>query len=117
VSERTWCRSGDDEIEALKALYPPLRHFAGIIAPSGTAPDDLVQEVFTRVIERGGLAEIKSPIHYFRRALVNLVINERRHSAATHRAFTRHGVTADAGAPNYPSDLAEFCGSIPAPGS
>jgi hypothetical protein len=45
----------DDEIEELKALYAPLRHFAGIVAPAGTAPDDLVQEVFTRVIERGGL--------------------------------------------------------------
>src|SRR5882724_4228355 len=99
---------GDDEIEELKALYPPLRHFAGIIAPAGTAPDDLVQEVFTRVIERGGLAGIQSPVPYLRRALVNLVINEQRHSAAGRRAFARHGVATDSGRPDYPSDLAEL---------
>jgi hypothetical protein len=64
---------GDDEVGELEALYAPLRHLAGIIAPAGTAPDDLVQEMFTRVIERGDLAGIESPIHYFRRALVNLV--------------------------------------------
>jgi RNA polymerase sigma factor (sigma-70 family) len=99
---------GDDEVEELKALYPPLRHFAGIIAPAGTAADDLVQEVFTRVIERGGLAGIESPIHYLRRALVNLVSNERRRSAASQRALNRHGVTADARDASYPSDLAEL---------
>jgi RNA polymerase sigma-70 factor (ECF subfamily) len=99
---------GDDEIEQLKALYAPLRRFAGIIAPVGTAPDDLVQEVFTRVVERGGLAGIDSPIRYLRRALVNLVSNERRRSAASQRAFTRHGVSAATRDPNYPSDLAEL---------
>lgn len=96
---------GDDEIEELKALYAPLRHFAGIIAPADTAPDDLVQEVFTRIIERGGLTGIDDPIRYLRRAMVNLVSNERRRSAASQRAFTRHGVAADAREQAYPSDL------------
>src|ERR1700690_3655857 len=96
----------DEEIEELKALYEPLRHFAGIVAPPGTAPDDLVQEVFTRVIERGGLAGIDSPVRYLRRSIVNLVSNERRSSAAAQRAFVRHGVTADARIADYPSDLA-----------
>src|SRR5450432_1909668 len=99
---------GDDEIEQLKALYPPLRHFAGIVAPAGISPDDLVQEVFTRVIERGGLDGIDSPIQYLRRAVVNLVSNERRSSAATQRAFSRHGLTSDARDVTYPSDLAEL---------
>jgi RNA polymerase sigma factor (sigma-70 family) len=99
---------GDDEIEELKALYAPLRRFAGIIAPVGVAPDDLVQEVFTRVIERGGLAGIDSPVHYLRRALVNLVSNERRRAAASQRAFARVGITADLPTASYPSDLAEL---------
>ena len=99
---------GDDEIEELKALYAPLRHFAGIVAPAGTAPDDLVQEIFTRVIERGGLIGIDNPIRYLRRAVVNLVSNERRHSAASQRAFVRHGITADARDVTYPSDLTEL---------
>jgi DNA-directed RNA polymerase specialized sigma24 family protein len=98
----------DEEIEELKALYAPLRHFAGIVAPAGTAPDDLVQEVFTRVIERGGLAGIDSPVRYLRRSIVNLVSNERRSSAAAQRAFVRHGVTVDARIADYPSDLAEL---------
>jgi DNA-directed RNA polymerase specialized sigma24 family protein len=98
----------DEEIAELKALYEPLRRFAGIVAPAGTAPDDLVQEVFTRVIERGGLAGIDDPIRYLRRAVVNLVSNERRHSAAAQRAFVRHGTTSDAREVTYPSDLAEL---------
>ena len=61
---------GDDDNEQLKALYAPLRRFAGIIAPAGVAPDDLVQEVFTRVVERGGLAGIDSPVRYLRRCII-----------------------------------------------
>jgi DNA-directed RNA polymerase specialized sigma24 family protein len=99
---------GEDDIEQLKALYAPLRRFAGIIAPAGVAPDDLVQEVFTRVVERGGFAGVDNPVRYLRRALVNLVSNERRHFQASQRAFSRHGLTADERAPVYPSDLAEL---------
>lgn len=99
---------GDDDVEALKALYPALRRFAGIVAPLGVAPDDLVQDVFTRIVERGGLHGIDDPVRYLRRAIVNLASNERRHSDAGRRALLRHGAPAGASAPSYPSDLAEL---------
>jgi DNA-directed RNA polymerase specialized sigma24 family protein len=99
---------GDDDIEALKALYVPLRRFAGIVAPLGVAPDDLVQEVFTRIVERGGLHDIDDPIRYLRRAIVNRASNERRHSDAARRALLRHGAHTDASTPSYPSDLADL---------
>src|SRR5690349_20843587 len=99
---------GADDGETLAELYPAVRRLAGIIAPAGTAPDDLVQEVFTRVFERGGLTGIERPLPYLRRALANLVLNERRHDRAAQRAFARHGVSAEGDDPTYPSDLAEL---------
>ena len=99
---------GDDDIAALKALYPALRRFAGIVAPAGVAPDDLLQDVFTRVVERGGLHGIDDPVRYLRRALVNRASNERRHADAGRRALSRHGTSSDTDAPTYPSDLAEL---------
>jgi DNA-directed RNA polymerase specialized sigma24 family protein len=99
---------GGDDGEVLAALYPALRRLAGIVAPAGTAPDDLVQEVFTRVFERGGLTGIDQPLAYMRRALVNLVLNEQRHARAAQRALARHGAVVDVAAPTYPSDLTEL---------
>src|SRR3954451_5220953 len=99
---------GADDGETLADLYPALRRIAGIVAPAGIAPDDLVQEVFTRVFERGGLSGIEQPLPYLRRALVNLVLNERRHDRAAQRAFARHGVGPDGDDPTSPSDLAEL---------
>src|SRR5258708_1300413 len=99
---------GDDDIQALKALYPPLRRFAGIVAPLGVEPDDLVQEAFTRIVERGGLHGIDDPLGYLRRAIVNRASNERRHVEAGRRALLRHGAFVDTSTPTYPSDLAEL---------
>ena len=98
----------EDEIAELKALYGPLRHFAGIVVPAGTAADDLVQEAFTRILERGGFAGIDNRVHYLRRTIVNLVSNERRRAGAAQRALARHGASADAQHTAYPSDLAEL---------
>jgi len=96
------------ERERLRALYPALRRFAGVVAPAGVAADDLVQDAFTRLIARGGLDGIDDPSAYLRRAIVNLASNERRHSRAAQRALVRHGAGPEGDRPVYPSDLAQL---------
>jgi RNA polymerase sigma-70 factor, ECF subfamily len=98
----------------VEQLYPALRRFAGMVAPSGVEPDDLVQEALYRVLRRAPLDEYADPAVYLRRVMVNLAANERRSIGRRRRALTRlqagaGGGSAEAGAPaRYPSDVADL---------
>ncbi len=90
----------------LRALYEPLRRFAGVVGRLDVEPDDLVQEAYSRFLssERDGVRDVGA---YLRRTIVNLATNERRRlrraEAASHRLDRDNG-QADA----YPSALGDL---------
>lgn len=97
--------SPSDEQE-FRELYKPLRRFAAVVAPIDVEPDDLVQEALARVLARGGLARLQSPLAYLRRSVLNLAINQQR--ASVRRSTVLRSVdTIEQGAraAEYPSHL------------
>ncbi|MGQ0825370.1 MAG: RNA polymerase sigma factor [Actinomycetota bacterium] len=101
--EERWSPGG---LAELRALYGPLRRFAGVVGRWDVEPDDLVQEVFAKVLARRR-ADIDDLGPYLRRAIVNLATDERRRArrgadlSARLQAPTAH---TDA----YPHELEEL---------
>jgi RNA polymerase sigma-70 factor (ECF subfamily) len=73
----------------VEQLYPALRRFAALVAPTAVEPDDLVQEALYRTIRRAPLDEYEDPAIYLRRVIVNLAANERRSLGRRRRAVAR----------------------------
>src|SRR4051812_42133356 len=96
-----------DEVRArLEAAYLPLRRFAAVVGPIEMDPDDLVHEAFVRALRRG-LDHVDDVDAYLRRAVINLVLNERRSHVRRQAAFAR-AATDEPVAPTYFSDLADL---------
>jgi DNA-directed RNA polymerase specialized sigma24 family protein len=98
--------SGEDERdEALfAALYPDLRRFAAVCAPSTVDPDDLVQEALANTLSRGRLNEIRDLRAYLLTAIAN-----RGHASFRNRDSQLPPDGRDAGASDaYPSDLSDL---------
>lgn len=90
-------------------IYEPLRRFAAVIVPSGSEPDDLVQEALVRVLRKGGLHDLEYPAAYLRRTMLNLVSNERSRRKIQQLAMSRWAASNPCDeVPNFPSDLAEL---------
>ena len=100
-------RSPDTHTDAAlwDEIYPKLRRFAAVAADWDIDPDDLVQEVLARALARGPLSDLDTPLAYLRRAIVNLVANERRRASRQRIAFEHLHTDVERPA-TYPSDLA-----------
>jgi len=96
-----------DDGTLFAALYPSLRRFAAVTAPSDVEPDDLLQEAVARTLRRGPLHRLDDPGAYLRRTMVNLASNHRRSWARRRQAESRMD-PATAVSASYPSDLADL---------
>lgn len=78
------------EDEALfHSLFPGLRRFATVVAPSGSDPDDLLQEALVRTLAKSALTELEDPARYLQLVMVRLSSNERRRRAREGSAMLR----------------------------
>jgi RNA polymerase sigma-70 factor (ECF subfamily) len=102
----------ETDAERFRLLYPALRRLAAVAAPSDLDPDDLLQEAVTRVLARGGLADLDHPLAYLRRTIVHVASNHNRSRGRERRALDRVAGADRASAGGreavYPSDLAEL---------
>jgi RNA polymerase sigma-70 factor (ECF subfamily) len=87
------------------ALYPALRRFAAVVAPSWIEPDDLVQEALVRVLRGGPIGRFEDPLTYLRRVIVNLVTDEHRATIRLTRIAPLVAGDTYARTVSYPSDL------------
>ncbi len=93
----------------MRDLYAPLRRFAAVVGPPEVDPDDLVQEAFLRILRRGSLASLESPLAYCRRTILNLASNQRRGLGRRSRAIAKlSNPDLDRVRAQYPSDLADL---------
>jgi Sigma-70 region 2 len=99
--------AGGDALTArVRQLYPSLRAFAAGV--SSAEPDDVVQEAFVRLLQRGSLDSISDLGAYLRRVVVTVAIDRARRDRSARRARDRSGPPV-AGLPAvYPSDVAEL---------
>lgn len=97
---------GDGLTETVRLAYPALRAFAAGV--SRDDPDDIVQEAFVRLLQRGSLETITDLNAYLRRVVVSVAIDRSRHDRAARRAHDRSGPPAVGLAAVYPSDVAEL---------
>ena len=102
-------RTDAGEWEVIDVLYPALRRFAAVAAPSDMEPDDLLQEALVHVLRRHALSDLEHPGAYLKRTMVNLAASHSRHMGAQRRALRRAAGSAESRAePSYPSDIAEL---------
>lgn len=102
----------DADERLFRELYPALRRFAAVVAPSEDDPDDLVQEALARTLARGPLVALDNPGAYLRRTITNLSSNRRRSLGRWRRARRRLD-TPVASEPEYPSDLGLLDSLVP----
>jgi DNA-directed RNA polymerase specialized sigma24 family protein len=101
--EDRWSPEG---LQELRALYEPLRRFAGVVGRWDVEPDDLVQEAYAKVLRRRR-ADIDDLGPYMRRAIVNLATDERRRAKRGATAVQR--LNPDAGSRDaYPHELEDL---------
>ena len=98
--------SDGDLTEKVRLLYPSLRAFAAGVTRDD--PDDVVQEAFVRLLQRGSLETITDLGAYLRRVVVTVAIDRSRHARAGRDAQDRSGPPAVGLAAVYPSDVAEL---------
>ncbi len=101
-------RTQPDEWQIVDEMYPALRRFAAVAAPSDLEPDDLLQEALVRVLRRRALSELDNPAAYLRKTIVNLAASHSRSMGARRRALQRLAASDQSTEPTYPSDLAEL---------
>ncbi len=107
--ESTLGRANRDEWRTIDDLYPVLRTFAAVTAPSDMEPDDLLQEALVKVLSRRSLSDLDHPDAYIRRTILNLAASHYRRMGRQRAALARIRAS-DTGVVNsdYPSDLAEL---------
>ncbi|HET9729137.1 MAG TPA: sigma factor-like helix-turn-helix DNA-binding protein [Acidimicrobiia bacterium] len=101
--EERWDPEG---IQHLRELYGPLRRFAAVIGRWDVDPDDLVQDAYTKVLQKHP-SQIRDLGPYLRRTIVNLATDQRRRAVRGNNAVHRLGddvVSSD----HYPSDLEDL---------
>jgi DNA-directed RNA polymerase specialized sigma24 family protein len=99
-------RWGPEGLMRLRELYVPLRRFAAVIGRYDVDPDDLVQNVYAKVLVKHP-DDIRDLGPYLRRAIVNLATDERRRSTRANGALRRIEAPA-AETDSYPSDLEDL---------
>jgi RNA polymerase sigma-70 factor (ECF subfamily) len=102
-------RTETDEWQIVDDLYPSLRRFAAIAAPSDLDPDDLLQEAMVAVLRARRLSDLDHPAAYLRKTILALAAGHSRRMGRRRFALNRYSASADAvAAPDYPSDLADL---------
>jgi RNA polymerase sigma-70 factor (ECF subfamily) len=96
-----------DDTALIRDLYPKLRRFAAVVAPSEVDPDDLVQEALVKTIRRRSLGSLEHPAAYLWKAMNHLATDHRRRLERQRRALGRIG-KPEVHLPAYPSDLDEL---------
>lgn len=107
VSLRSDRQFDEAQRQLVRELYTPLRRFAAVVGPREVEPDDLVQEAFYRVLRRGSLSDLDSPLAYLRATILNLASNHRRSLGRRNRALGLLGSNESVDVP-YPSDLGDL---------
>ncbi len=79
----------------ISGLYPQLRSFASVVAPSHEDPNDLVQEALLRALRRGPLCELEYPKAYLRAAIYHLAVSSRRRWASHQRGLVQIAATIE----------------------
>jgi len=106
-------RTDPDEWQVIDRLYPSLRRFAAVAAPSDMEPDDLLQEALVRVLATHSLSELDHPAAYLRRVMVNLAASHSRRMGVRRRVLRRWAGSEDlVFQPQYPTDMADL-GCLP----
>jgi len=98
-----------EEWQTIDDLYPSLRRFAAVTAPSDMEPDDLLQEALVKVLSRRSLSDLNHPDAYIRRTILNVAASHYRRMGRQRAALARIRAS-DTGVvdADYPSDLAEL---------
>jgi len=99
--------SGIADEHVFAQLYPGLRRFANVVRPAEVDADDLVQDALVRTLAATRLADLDDPGAYLRTAMVRVAANHRRSLGRRRSALARLRAK-DAGAEDYPSDLADL---------
>lgn len=102
-------RASRDEWQVIDDLYPSLRRFAAVTAPSDMEPDDLLHDALVKVLSHRSLNDLDHPDAYIRKIILNLAASHyrrmgRRRTALVRLAASDRAVVESA----YPSDLAEL---------
>jgi RNA polymerase sigma-70 factor (ECF subfamily) len=102
-------RTEPDEWHLIDGMYPALRRFAAVTAPSDLDPDDLLQEALVMVLRKGKLSELDHPAAYLRRTIINTAAGHYRRMGRRREALRRYTASVPAvTTPDYPSDLTEL---------
>lgn len=102
-------RTESEEWQIVDEIYPVLRRFAAMVAPSDLEPDDLLQEALVAVLRRRRLSELDHPAAYLRRTILNVATGHNRRMGRRRLALSRYAVSASTSEiPDYPSDLTEL---------
>jgi DNA-directed RNA polymerase specialized sigma24 family protein len=99
-------RWGPDEVRVLSHLYLSLRRFAAVVGRLDVEPDDLVQEVFVRVLRKDP-ESIRDLGPYLRRSISNIAVDHARRAKRRTTVMARMRPEAG-GADAYPSELADL---------
>ena len=94
----------DGERELITTLYPALRRIAAVAGSVEIEPDDLVQEALVRILRKGSISDLDSPLAYLQKAIVNLASNQRRSLGRRRKAVARLPVE-ESWLPSYPADI------------
>jgi RNA polymerase sigma-70 factor (ECF subfamily) len=97
---------GDGVVARLRVVYPAVRAFAAGVARED--PDDIVQEAFVRLLQRGSLETITDLGAHLRRVVVSVAIDRTRRDRAARTAQHRSGPPPVGLEAVYPSDVAEL---------
>ncbi len=107
IAETTRSSDPTDE-EIFRPLYPSLRRFAAVVAPTDAEPEDLLQDAVVATLRRHRFSELTDPPSYLRKVMVNLASNQRRRSATRWRALRLLAASPPVAETAYPSDLSEL---------
>ncbi len=102
-------RTDRSEWRLIDELYPSLRRFAAVTAPSDLDPDDLLQEALVRVLRRRSLSDLEVPAAYLRRTMLNIATSHNRRMGVR-RSALRLALSGESSStkPSYPSDISEL---------
>ena len=102
-------RTEPGEWRIVEELYPSLRRFAAVVAPTDLEPDDLLQEALVSVLRRRSLSDLDQPAAYLRKTIINAAHAHNRGRGRWRKAMTTYAASAAGStSPGYPSDLGEL---------
>lgn len=93
-----------EDADFIRRHYRELRRFAAVVAPFDMDPDDVLHAVLVRMLRREGLSELRDPLAYLRRSIVNQIRSDIRRTQSLRRAVERLR-EPESSIDRYPSDV------------